>query len=80
MSTTPSQDLSQNKQSSLRGQTIATVILATCFVGLRFFARWKAGVRWGIDDWLTVVALGILFILLIIVLLSKHRCKLVTRT
>lgn len=51
------QDLSENKQGEIRGTMISVVVLAFAFVALRFFARWRAGVHWGIDDYLCVVAL-----------------------
>ncbi|KAI9742195.1 MAG: hypothetical protein M1818_004095 [Claussenomyces sp. TS43310] len=58
------QDLAENRQDSLRASNISVVILATVFVGLRFFARWKAAICWGLDDYFLLLALGILFALL----------------
>lgn len=31
--------------------------LGAVFVGLRFFARWKRGLEYGMDDWMIAVAL-----------------------
>lgn len=65
------QDLSQSRQGELRTTTIIMIVLAACFVALRFIARWKAGVYWGIDDYLAVVALFVLCMLMLIMLLSE---------
>lgn len=51
------QDLSQNRQPELRNIDITIVVLATVFVGLRFFSRWKAGVHYGVDDYTLLLAL-----------------------
>jgi hypothetical protein len=57
MDPTATQDISQNRQSELIDIDITIVALATLFVGLRFFSRWKAGVYWGIDDYTLLLAL-----------------------
>lgn len=53
---TSGQDLSQNKQSSLRSTNITLVILAGFFVGLRFLSRWKKRAYNGVDDYFIVLA------------------------
>jgi hypothetical protein len=49
-------DPSENRQAEIRVTMISTVALAGFFIGLRFLARYKAGVHYGIDDWSLVVA------------------------
>lgn len=41
----------------LSGTTTALLVLATTFVGLRFWARWTVGFQYGLDDWFIVVGL-----------------------
>jgi len=55
MAATP--DLSQNRQAELRITMIFITVLATCFVGLRFYARGLKQVRYGWDDWVILFAL-----------------------
>lgn len=68
---TTGQDLSQNRQHELREVTIIMIVLAAAFVALRFIARWKAGVYWGVDDYLAVLSLFVLCMLMLIMLLSE---------
>lgn len=49
-------DPTENRQPEIRIIMISTVALAGFFIFLRFFARYKAGVHYGIDDWSLVVA------------------------
>jgi hypothetical protein len=51
------QDLSEDLRGRTRTLTIFFTVLAAFFVGLRFTARWRQAVYFGIDDWLIVVAL-----------------------
>ncbi|KAH6717156.1 hypothetical protein BKA61DRAFT_718958 [Leptodontidium sp. MPI-SDFR-AT-0119] len=53
---TAGQDLSQNKQSTLRSTEITLVILAGFFVALRFLSRWKKRAYIGIDDYFILLA------------------------
>lgn len=39
------------------GTTTTLLVLATIFVGLRFWARWTIAARYGLDDWLIVAGL-----------------------
>ncbi|KAK1674509.1 hypothetical protein BDP55DRAFT_176661 [Colletotrichum godetiae] len=45
----------------LSGTTTALLVLATVFVGLRFWARWTVGFHYGLDDWFMVVGLIVTF-------------------
>ncbi|KAK2052452.1 hypothetical protein LY76DRAFT_491844, partial [Colletotrichum caudatum] len=45
----------------LSGTTTTLLILATIFVGLRFWARWLIKFKYGADDWLMVAALAVTF-------------------
>ncbi|WYZ40083.1 hypothetical protein EsH8_IV_000424 [Colletotrichum jinshuiense] len=45
----------------LSGTTTALLVLATTFVGLRFWARWTVGFQYGLDDWFIVVGLVVTF-------------------
>ncbi|KAF9875567.1 integral membrane protein [Colletotrichum karsti] len=45
----------------LSGTTTALLVLATVFVGLRFWARWTVGFNYGLDDWFMVVGLIVTF-------------------
>ncbi|OLN87826.1 hypothetical protein CCHL11_00535 [Colletotrichum chlorophyti] len=46
----------------LSGTTTALLVLATTFVGLRFWARWSVGFHYGLDDWFMVVGLVFTFV------------------
>ncbi|GJC80683.1 satratoxin biosynthesis SC1 cluster protein 4 [Colletotrichum liriopes] len=45
----------------LSGTTTALLVLATIFVGLRFWARWAVGFKYGLDDWFMVAGLVVTF-------------------
>lgn len=47
----------ESNQRTFRATTIAMAVLAVVFTALRFLARWKKGLRPGIDDYMLVVAL-----------------------
>ncbi|KAH9221279.1 hypothetical protein DL95DRAFT_327949 [Leptodontidium sp. 2 PMI_412] len=68
---TAGQDLSQNKQSTLRSTEITLVILAGFFVTLRFLSRWKKRAYIGIDDYFILLAYAALLALLSAGLFSK---------
>ena len=55
------QDLTQDLRPSVRTMSIAFTAIAASFVGLRFFARLKRGVGLGMDDWLSLASLVLLF-------------------
>ncbi|GKT46685.1 satratoxin biosynthesis SC1 cluster protein 4 [Colletotrichum spaethianum] len=45
----------------LKGTTTALLVLATVFVGFRFWARWTVGFKYGLDDWFMVAGLVVTF-------------------
>ncbi|OHW93605.1 integral membrane protein [Colletotrichum incanum] len=45
----------------LSGTTTVLLVLATVFVGLRFWARWTVGFKYGLDDWFMVAGLVVTF-------------------
>ncbi|KAK1565900.1 uncharacterized protein LY79DRAFT_644668 [Colletotrichum navitas] len=45
----------------LSGTTTALLVLATVFVGLRFWSRWVVKFKYGADDWFMVAALVVTF-------------------
>lgn len=47
----------ESRQGNIRTMMIVFPILAACFVVLRFLARWKRGMRLGIDDWLLLIGM-----------------------
>jgi hypothetical protein len=49
-------DLQADRSSELNTTTTIVLILSAVFVGLRFWARYVR-IGYGLDDWLTVVAL-----------------------
>ncbi|KAJ2904777.1 hypothetical protein MKZ38_007133 [Zalerion maritima] len=51
------EDESADRSAELEGTTTALLILATVFVGLRFYARYLHGAKYGMDDWMIVGAL-----------------------
>ncbi|KAH9908440.1 hypothetical protein F4778DRAFT_347866 [Xylariomycetidae sp. FL2044] len=55
------QDLSEDKRSSVRSLSIAFTVFGAVFVGLRFGARYKQRVKYAADDWLMVLSLVLLF-------------------
>lgn len=54
------QDLTEDQRPKTRNLTISFTVIATFFVGLRFFARRRQAARIGIDDWLILTSLAIL--------------------
>lgn len=56
-SSSSSLDLHASHQGKFLGGTIAVTILAAVFVVLRFLARWKKGLKIGVDDYTLVVGL-----------------------
>ncbi|KAL4944497.1 hypothetical protein BDV06DRAFT_233191 [Aspergillus oleicola] len=56
-----SSNIHESRQGEFRTATIAMTVLATAFVALRFLARWKKGLKIGIDDFGILVSLGFLF-------------------
>ncbi|PSR98985.1 hypothetical protein BD289DRAFT_65915 [Coniella lustricola] len=55
------QNLEQDLRSETRNLSTAFTVLATVVVGLRFVARHKQNAPYGVDDWLIVVSLVLLF-------------------
>nr|XP_036578222.1 uncharacterized protein CTRU02_11723 [Colletotrichum truncatum]KAF6785423.1 integral membrane protein [Colletotrichum truncatum] len=60
--TAPLQDPLADRGPELSGTTTALLVLATVFVGLRFWARWTVGFHYGLDDWFMVVGLLFTFV------------------
>ncbi|KAH7124667.1 hypothetical protein EDB81DRAFT_699079 [Dactylonectria macrodidyma] len=56
------ESLYDNRAGELNGTTTALLILATAFVGLRFWARYLSRASYGSDDWMMVAALVCVFI------------------
>ena len=50
-------DTEETQQPSLYSATIATYLLASIAVSLRFWSRRLKGAGWWLDDWLVLVAL-----------------------
>ncbi|KAJ3956366.1 hypothetical protein N0V92_007094 [Colletotrichum tropicale] len=61
MADTTVEDPLANRGPELSGTTTALLVLATVFVGLRFWARWTVGFHYGLDDWFMVVGLIVTF-------------------
>lgn len=57
MADTTVEDPLANRGPELSGTTTALLVLATVFVGLRFWARWTVGFHYGLDDWFMVLGL-----------------------
>ncbi|GKU14210.1 unnamed protein product [Fusarium langsethiae] len=55
------EDLQADRSSELNTTTTIVLILSAVFFGLRFWARYVR-IGYGLDDWLTVVALVFVFI------------------
>ncbi|KAJ5335593.1 hypothetical protein N7452_007996 [Penicillium brevicompactum] len=62
----------ESNQRTFRATTIAMAVLAVVFTALRFLARWKKGLRPGVDDYMLVVALLLLFVLTGLMLALIH--------
>ncbi|KAH8661746.1 hypothetical protein BGZ61DRAFT_463569 [Ilyonectria robusta] len=56
------ESLYDNRAGELNGTTTALLVLATAFVGLRFWARYLNRASYGSDDWMMVAALIVVFI------------------
>ncbi|KAH7118463.1 hypothetical protein EDB81DRAFT_701539 [Dactylonectria macrodidyma] len=56
------ESLYDNRAGELNGTTTALLVLATAFVGLRFWARYLNRASYGSDDWMMVAALMVVFI------------------
>ena len=54
------QDMSDDRRPYVRNLSIAFTAIATAFVGLRFFARYRQAARIGVDDWLILASMAIL--------------------
>ncbi|TDZ18583.1 Satratoxin biosynthesis SC1 cluster protein 4 [Colletotrichum sidae] len=62
MATVSVDDPLADRGPELSGTTTALLVLATVFVGLRFWARWTVGFNYGLDDWAMVVGLIFTFV------------------
>ena len=51
------ESLYDSRTGELNGTTTALLVLATAFVGLRFWARYLNRASYGSDDWMMVAAL-----------------------
>ncbi|KAL2147688.1 hypothetical protein VTI28DRAFT_7040 [Corynascus sepedonium] len=54
------QDLTEDLRAYVRNVTVAFTVFAGVFVGLRFLARYRQGVRIWIDDWMMVASFLVL--------------------
>lgn len=48
---------SENSGPTQISTTTVLLVLATVFVGLRFWARWNVAAKYGLDDYLIVAGL-----------------------
>jgi cysteine synthase len=55
------QDLTEDRREETQNLTIGFTAAAAAFVALRFFARFRQGAYIGVDDWLMLAAMVLLF-------------------